>query len=108
MEEILKKLVNDFNEKSKDDKKIKDKIGDLERDIVIEITDDNTYHMLLKDCKLTDFGVGERDSKIRIISDTNTFSKILNKEISPFKAYATKKLKIKAAFSDLLMIKSLF
>lgn len=108
MEEILRKLVDDFNKKSVEDEKIKDKFSDLERKIVIELTDDKTYHMYLNEGKILDFGVGDIDTDIRIISDSVTLKKLINKEMGAFKAYATKKLKIKASFSDLLMIKSLF
>ncbi len=108
MEEIIQKVIDTFNEKSEKDEKVKKKIGKLERNIVIEISDEKTYHMTLKDGHLSEFGVGDVDSDIRIMSDSVTLTKIINKEMSAVKAYATKKLKMKAAFSDLMMIKSLF
>lgn len=107
MEEMLKKIVEEFNKKA-ENKKLKNKISELDRKIVIEIIDDKTYHMHLCNGKISNFGVGEIDSDIKIIFDSITLRKLINKEMSPIKAYATKKLKIKASITDLLKIKSLF
>ena len=48
------------------------------------------------------------DADVRITSDMETFTGIFSQEINPMKAYAQKKLKVKASFADLMLLQKLF
>ena len=52
-------------------------------------------------------GVVEGGADITVISDTQTMSALLSKEMTPWKAYARGKLRIKASLDDLLLLKNL-
>ncbi len=101
MKEILQELVNKFN--NSNDKR-KEKIKDLERTIVIVFEDDGKYYTHLKDGKLSDVEEGEVQGEMTIITTTETFRKILNKEEDAMTAYITKKIKIKAKLMDKLLL----
>ncbi len=99
--EELQKLVDKFN-KTENEKK--EKIKDLERSIAIVFEDDGKYHTYLKNGELSDIEEGEINADITVITTTDTFLKILNKEEDALTAYITKKIKIKAKLMDKLLL----
>jgi len=109
MEEQIQKLIDDFNERAKTDEKLKESLKGKVRSVLITFTDGESYNFRLEECQLVDFKVGALGkADIMVTSDMATFQAILNKEISPLKAYASKKIKFKASLSDLLTLKKFF
>ena len=109
MEELLKSMIDKFNEKCKTDKDLQNNIKDLKRTVQIEITGDKSYKFTLQDSHISDFSVGIIEKPdVHISSDAETMKKLINKEMSALKAYALKKIKIKASLEDLLMLKKFF
>jgi len=104
MKETLQELVNKFNENADVNKKLKD----IDRMITIKFSDDGTYHIHLKDGKLSDVEEGEVESQIAVEMTSEVFNGILNKEIDALTAYLTKKISINASLMDKLLIKDLF
>ena len=100
------KAIERFNKKCKTDEKLRKELKDVIRNVNIEITDDKNYHFILQNANISDFdeGVVEKPD-ITIISDKETINGLMKKEISPFKAYATGKIKIKGSLMDLLKLK---
>jgi putative sterol carrier protein len=108
MEEILRNLVNELNDRLKTDTKLQESLKDKKRTVQIELTDKESYNFLFEDCEVKNFNVGTVDKPdIKIITDSETLTGILNQEINPMKAYVSKKLKVKASLMDLLTVKSL-
>lgn len=106
LESMLKKIVQDFNEKAKDDEKLKSTLGGVKRTVVIEIENSKTYSFSIENSQIVNFkdrALEEPD--VKIISDAETVKKLITKELKPFKAYATGKVKIKASLSDLLALR---
>lgn len=109
MEETLLKVINKFNERAEKDEKLQKELDGVSRKIQMEFTDGKSYHFLLEDTKISDFGEGDIDSPdITIISDTETIQMLFNKEMGPMKALATKRLKLKGSLQDMLKIRKLF
>ena len=104
MKERLQELVDKFN--GKEDPK-KEKIKELERSIVVRFRDDGTYHLYLKDGKLSDVEEGEIEADIVLETDTKTFVDILEKREDAMTAYITKKIRIKAKLMDKLLLSDL-
>ncbi len=106
MKEILMNAIERFNEKCREDEKLRNELKDVSKKVNIEIIDDKNYHFILKNAMISDFdeGVIEKPD-ITIISDRETMNGLMKKEISPFKAYATGKIKIKGSLMDLLRLK---
>lgn len=108
MEEVLRDIINQFNDRVKNDEKLKESMKDKTRTVEIVITDDNTFNFLLDRGEITKFTTGTLEKPdIKIITDKATLTGIINEEINPLKAYVSKKLQVKASLMDLLTIKSL-
>ncbi len=97
----LQNLVKKFNES---ENKKKEKLKGIERKIAIVFEDDGRYHTYLKDGVLSDIEEGDINGDITVITTTETFRKILNKEEDALTAYITKKIKIKAKLMDKLLL----
>jgi putative sterol carrier protein len=106
LKEILMNAIEKFNEKCKTDEKLRKELNDVSRRVNIEITDDKNYHFILKNAMISGFDEGNLENPdMTIISDRETIYGLMKKEISPFKAYATGKIKIKGSLMDLLRLK---
>lgn len=98
--------IERFNEKCKTDEKLRKELKDIVRRVNIEITDDKNYCFVLKNAMISGFDEGNLENPdVTIISDRETIYGLMKKEISPFKAYATGKIKIKGGLMDLLRLK---
>lgn len=109
MKELLEGLIEKFNRKALNDPKLRRELEGVERKVVIDCTDGPKFNFILKDCQIKDFSEGSLDAPdIRIISDTVTLKGLINKEMGPMKALATRKLQIKASLDDMLRLRKLF
>lgn len=108
IEEIFNQIIQKFNEKASIDPKIREELEGIERKIQIELDDGRIYTTLLKECKLTPLSK-ERFEKpdMRIISSENTIRQLWNREIGPWKALVTGKLKIIGTLEDKVRLRKL-
>jgi putative sterol carrier protein len=73
---------------------------------VVIITDENRYKFHLKDAKIIDFGIGDYAEKDVTVSMSNeTFKKMQTGDLSPMKAFMTKKIQFEGSMSHLLMMR---
>jgi len=106
VEETLNGLVDQFHKKMEEDEEARKKISTKEIRMVFKVEGDNTYHFHLKDAKIIDFGIGEYDTQdIYVTTDKETFEKLQNKEMSPMKAFMTKKITFEGSMADLLYMR---
>jgi len=76
---------------------------------LIELKDGTKYHFILQDQKvagLVDGGVENAD--ITISTDADTLGALIRREMGPFKAYATGKLRLKGSLEDLARFRKFF
>jgi len=109
MREMLEDLIRKFNEKAESDPGLRKEIGDLTKTVLIELKDGTKYHFTLKDRKvagLLDGGVEHAD--ITILTDADTLRQLILREMGPFKAYATGKIKLKGSLEDLARFRKFF
>ncbi len=109
MREMLEDLIHKFNAKVASDPALRAELGDLTKTVLIELKDGTKYHFVLKDQKvaaLLDGGVDTAD--ITIIADRETLRALILREIGPFKAYATGKIKLKGSLEDLSRFRKFF
>ena len=105
LKETLMNAIERFNEKCREDEKLRKELKDVKRKVQIEI-DDKKYHFVLQSDGIKGFDEGSTEKPdMTIISDKETINGLMKKEISPFKAYATGKIKIKGSLMDLLRLK---
>jgi len=110
MQEILNAQLAKFNERIKTDEKLQKELEGVDRTIQIEITDGATYFTRLKDKHADELQEGTVENPdILISTDEATLKGLINKEISPIKAFlVTKQLKIQASLEDKLRLRKLF
>jgi putative sterol carrier protein len=108
IEEIFQQIVRKFNEKAKCDEKIRGELAGIERRIQVELDNERTYIGMLRDCALTDFSPGKFEKPdLRIICSEKVLLQLWNKEIGPWKAIVTGKLKIVGSIEDKMRLRNL-
>lgn len=110
MFDILNAQIVKFNERIKTNEKLQEEFDGIVRSIQIEVTDGSTYYTILENKQAGELKEGTVDNPdILISSDDATFRGLINKEISPIKAFLiTKKLKINASLEDKLRLRKFF
>lgn len=106
---MLEDLVRKFNAKAATDPALRAELAGLTKTVAIELKDGTKYHFTLKDAKvpaLLDGGVEQPD--ITISTDAETLRALILREIGPFKAYATGKLRLKGSIEDLARFRKFF
>ena len=110
MQNLLNQQLTKFNERIKTDEKMQKELENIDRKIQIDITDGPTFITQLKDLHAEEIKEGTYENPDVIITvNEATLRSLINKEISPIKAFLiTKQLKIKASLEDKLMLRKLF
>ena len=109
IKKILEEKVSEFNRRIKDEPKFSGVIEGKERSICISVSDGENYTSNLKDMQLDPFVESEDTSKDLVVTATSdVLFALINKEMSPIKAYMTGDLKVKASLTDMLLLKKLF
>ncbi len=109
MRDLLENVITKFNAKVDSDPALSDEIGDMQKTVLIELKDGTKWHFTLKDrhvAALLDGGVDKAD--ITLITDADTLRALLLREMGPFKAYATGKLRFKGSLDDLARFRKFF
>ena len=107
--ELLEQIVEKFNERSRTDEKFRKELEGLHRTIQFHLTDNGSYHFLLKDTLVDGVHEGAlAEADISIMTDEETFRGIISGELSPMRAYATKRIKFKASLQDMLTMRKFF
>ncbi|OLD89100.1 MAG: SCP2 sterol-binding domain-containing protein [Methanobacteriota archaeon] len=109
MREMLEDLIRKFNAKVASDPALGAELVGLRKTVLIELKDGTKYHFTLADRKvagLIDGGVDPAD--ITISTDADTLRGLILREIGPFKAYATGKIKLKGTLEDLARFRKFF
>ena len=109
MEEKICELIEKFNKKAEEDEKFQRELEGIERTILLDITDKGKYSFVLREKRIGDFSAGDVENPdIQISLDSETFNALLNRELGPMKAIATKRLRIKASLQDMFRLRKLF
>ena len=109
IKKILDEKVSEFNHRIKDEPKFSGVIEGKERSICISVSDGENYISNLKDMQLDPFVESEDTNKDLVVTATSdVLVALINKEMSPIKAYMTGDLKVKASLTDMLLLKKLF
>lgn len=109
MRELLEGLIRTFNAKAAADPGLRAELGDLTKTVLIELKDGTKFHFTFKDQKvaaLLDGGVDHAD--ITISTDADTLTALIRREMGPFKAYATGKIRLKGSLEDLARFRKFF
>ena len=106
IEAVFKDLIEQFHEKMKEDKSARDKLAGKEVRMVVIITDENRYKFHLKDGEIIDFGVGDyADKDVTVSMAKETFTKMQTGDLSPMRAFMTKKIQFEGSMSHMLLMR---
>ena len=109
IENVLSEKVSEFNAKINDDPNFSKMIEGKDRTITICVSDGKNYASKLENLKLDDFTTTESsDTDLVVTASSEVLEGLIKKTTSPIKAYMGGSLKVKASFSDMLLLKKLF
>lgn len=109
-EALISEQIEVFNERVRNDPNLQKELEGVVRSIHLDLEDDLSYILVLKDGAMGGFEKGTPDTpEIVITSTSDTLVKVLKKELSVMKAvFITKKIKIDASLEDKLRLRKLF
>ncbi len=109
VEELLKEIIDKFNKKAETDPKIKAEVQGLKKVIEVDITDGEQYNFTLENAHVGALNKGSvQNPDIRIIGSAETLLQVSRGEMGVMKAYATKKIQVKATLEDMLRLRKFF
>jgi putative sterol carrier protein len=109
MKELLEGLIAKFNEKAASDSGLQEDLQGVKKTVLIELQGGPTYHFTLENGRIDRLQDGTTAKPdVTIVTDADTLRALISREMGPFKAYATGKVKIKGSFDDLLRFRKFF
>jgi putative sterol carrier protein len=110
LENLIRNAIIEFERKISQDEKLLSRLKGITRKVVVDIEDlKEAIGFTFREGKIEDFrrfSSGEaKDADLLVIASVDTIKKLLRKELNPFKAYLTGKLKLKASLTDLLILR---
>jgi putative sterol carrier protein len=106
LEELLNQTIEKFRTKVAEDEAIRKELEGTKRLIFIDVIGKEGYSFLLDGPEIKDFGKGNVDEPdIRVTATEEDLILLFKGELKPMKAWATKRLKVKASLEDLLRVK---
>ena len=109
VKELLDEKVIEFNSRIDSEPEFSKIIEGKNRTICICISGGDNFSTKLEDMRIEDF-IQNDDAKADLVvtADSEVLIGLINREISPIKAYMTGELKVKASLTDMLLLKRLF
>ncbi len=108
VEELLKGVIAKFNTLAEEDPRIKEEVADKVRTVQILLDEGSAYNFVMDHGHIDALNRGAVEgAEVTIACSEETLRGILSGETSALKAYAMKKLRLKASLQDLLTIRKL-
>ncbi len=109
MKEILEGLIAQFNGRAREDPKLAEELEGFERTVSVQLADGRAYHFTVKDKHIDGLRDGPaKNADITIQSDEATIVGLTKREIGPFKAIFSGKLKVSGDIEDLVRFRKFF
>jgi putative sterol carrier protein len=105
--QILDQLVERVNKKLESDEKYRSKLDGVSKSFVITFDNSDSYNFRLDDGSISPVTPGSIEADVSVTVSSETFQKILTKEIDAFSAYFEKKIQVKAKLMDKLLLTEL-
>ena len=107
--DLLDEKVIEFNSRIDEEPEFSRMIEGKDRTICICVSDGHTYSTKLEAMRIEDFvQTDNTDADLVVTANSEVLTGLINREISPIKAYMSGDLKVKASLTDLLLLKRLF
>ena len=109
VKQLLDEKVIEFNSRIDSEPDFSKTIEGKNRTICICVSDGDTYYSKLENLRIEDFVRTEDiNADLVVTANSETLLALIQRKISPVKAYMTGDVKVKASFMDLLLLKRLF
>ena len=107
--DLLDEKVIEFNSRIDNEPKFSKMIEGKNRTICISVSDGENYSSKLENLRIEDFvKTDNADADLVVTANSEVLIGLINREISPIKAYMSGDLKVKASLTDMLLLKRLF
>ena len=107
--ELLDEKVIEFNARIDNEPNFSKMIEGKNRTICICVSDGDTYFSKLEDLRIEDFvKTDDSSADLVVTANSETLVALIEREMSPVKAYMKGDLKVKASLTDMLLLKKLF
>jgi len=108
VEELLLAAIERFNRTAREDPKVMAEVGDKVRTVQVLLDDGRAWHFVMDRGHIDGLRQGGAPAaEITITSSDDVLRRVFSGEMSAMKAYALKKLQLKATLQDLLTIRKL-
>jgi putative sterol carrier protein len=109
VEQFLRETIDKFNKKAAEDPRIPKELQGIRRTVMVEVTDGESYNFVLENARIGALSKGKiQDPDIRITASTETFKQLQSGELRIMKAYATRRIQVKAPLEDVLRLRKFF
>ena len=109
VKDLLDEKVIEFNSRIDGEPEFSKMIEGKNRTICICVSDGDNYSTKLESMRIEDFVKTENtDADLVVTANSEVLTGLINREISPIKAYMSGDLKVKASLTDMLLLKRLF
>jgi putative sterol carrier protein len=106
MMETLQGMCKEVNRRIDTDPRVRDVAKEKDRLMVLEFTDERTYTLEVRDGRMLEPREGSVEAPtIKVVTDTQTFEKVLSKKMNPLMAYAMKKIKAIGPLDEVMVLK---
>ena len=107
--DLLDEKVIEFNSRIDGEPEFSKMIEGKNRTICICVSDGDNYSTKLESMRIEDFVQTDNiDADLVVTADSEVLTGLINREISPIKAYMSGDLKVKASLTDMLLLRRLF
>ena len=107
--DLLDEKVIEFNSRIDEEPEFSRIIEGKDRTICICVSDGKNYSTKLEAMRIEDFvQTDNTDADLVVTANSGVLTGLINREISPIKAYMSGDLKVKASLTDMLLLKRLF
>ncbi len=107
MKEVLNELVKKMNDRIAKDPNYSKKLSGVNKTVEIIFDGKDSYYFKAENGHVTEPVEGKIDANITVEVSSDTFNKILSKEVNAMDAYMKQQLKIKASLLDKLLLSDL-
>ena len=107
--DLLDEKVIEFNSRIDGEPEFSKMIEGKNRTICICVSDGENYSTKLEAMRIEDFVQKDNtDADLVVTANSEVLTGLINREISPIKAYMSGDLKVNASLTDMLLLKRLF
>lgn len=109
LEDLLNQNIEKFRNKIAEDEKVQKELEGITRRINIDVIDEEGFSFVLDEKDVKDFKHGKLDdADVRVTATEEDFIALLKGELKPMRAWATKRLKVKASLEDIMRVRKFF